>query len=83
MAGIGAGCKFIERESASCLKRGRIGVWAPDANNSTQSGQKRHSCSYRKGITSGILCCKRQRKAIERKLGTFCTFLLQLDLYAY
>nr|XP_002129012.1 uncharacterized protein LOC100176485 isoform X2 [Ciona intestinalis] len=80
MAGIGANCGSLERSKTSCLNKGRIGVWQKqflEGGNSTDefdvtatvqdgvSAKTRSSCRYHRGVTTGVMCCK--KKGSKRK----------------
>ncbi|KAI0222264.1 hypothetical protein LSAT2_026472 [Lamellibrachia satsuma] len=54
MAGVGSGCGHLRRNLKSCLTEGRIDV--------LKGRSKGRGCSYMKGVTSGVLCCKKPKK---------------------
>ena len=52
MAGVGRDCGRVRRSAKSCLAQGRI-----DAYRSRSKG-----CNYQKGLTNGVLCCRKPTK---------------------
>uniref|UniRef100_H2YB17 EGF-like domain-containing protein n=1 Tax=Ciona savignyi TaxID=51511 RepID=H2YB17_CIOSA len=82
MSGIGAGCGSLERSKTSCLNKGRIGVWNKLRGNSTDEfdvavsnnfdvpSKTLSSCRYYKGVTTGIMCCK--KKSNKRRKVPVC-----------
>lgn len=57
MAGVGRQCGKLKYSKSSCLVWGRVDVFKPKDN--------RNSCSYKEGVTTGVLCCRKK----DRKLG--------------
>ncbi len=53
MAGIGSQCGKLRRTYRSCLAEGRIDVYKRSASS---------SCSYKPGLTTGVVCCKKPKK---------------------
>ncbi|XP_069139539.1 uncharacterized protein [Argopecten irradians] len=51
MAGFGRNCGKLRYSKQSCLSQGRIDVF--------KVKDKTKGCSYREGVTSGVLCCKK------------------------
>lgn len=54
LAGIGQSCRKVSYSRPSCLAHGRIDVY-----KTKDKVAKENSCSYQEGLTSGVLCCKR------------------------
>ncbi|OWF50963.1 Titin [Mizuhopecten yessoensis] len=67
MAGFGRKCGKLRYTKQSCLSQGRIDVF--------KVKDKTKGCSYREGVTSGVLCCK--KSAIKTPAGKFSNNLYQ------
>ena len=65
MAGVGRQCGRLRYTKSSCLARGKVDVFKPR--------DKPDSCSYKEGVTTGVLCCrKKNRKTGEQTFkGSF------------
>lgn len=68
MAGVGSGCGHLRRNLKSCLTEGRIDV--------LKGRSKGRGCSYMKGVTSGVLCCKKPKK--KAKYWDNCEYIVKL-----
>lgn len=62
MAGIGRNCGRVRYAKHSCLAQGRIDVY-----KSRDPDQPEDRCSYVEGKTTGVLCCKRDKKSKSKK----------------
>lgn len=58
MAGVGSTCGRVKYSKKSCLSQGRIDVYKNKSEIPTDN-----SCSYKEGITTGVLCCKRRKSS--------------------
>ncbi|XP_033633460.1 uncharacterized protein LOC117295006 [Asterias rubens] len=56
MGGVGRGCPHQNAGQTSCLGKGRI-----DAS-CCMDAHYQNACSYRPGITTGVLCCKKSER---------------------
>ena len=74
MSGIGAGCGMMDSGGDSCLRSGRIDVW-DDATANNQRLRKRHTCSYREGVTTGVMCCKKELDHVQNNKNSKCCYI--------
>ena len=58
MAGVGSTCGRVKYSKKSCLSQGRIDVYKNKSEIPPDN-----SCSYKEGITTGVLCCKRRKSS--------------------
>ncbi|KAH3788483.1 uncharacterized protein LOC127842965 [Dreissena polymorpha] len=61
LAGVGRDCGRVRYSRLSCLAQGRIDVFKTRDLNEANGG-----CSYVKGFTTGILCCKGENKQTKQ-----------------
>nr|XP_022288617.1 hemicentin-1-like [Crassostrea virginica]XP_022288618.1 hemicentin-1-like [Crassostrea virginica] len=67
MAGVGRQCGRLRYTKSSCLARGKVDVFKPR--------YKPDSCSYKEGVTTGVLCCrkKNRKSAIIKQKTPVCS----------
>ncbi|KAK3094428.1 hypothetical protein FSP39_001668 [Pinctada imbricata] len=54
MAGVGRNCGRMRYSKFSCLAQGQVDVFKPQDRN--------EGCSYKEGVTTGVLCCRKKHK---------------------
>lgn len=66
MAGVGRYCGRMRYSKSSCLAQGMIDVFKPK--------DKVDSCSYKEGVTTGVLCCrKKKQQSVVHHKPALCT----------